>query len=54
MLERAEGTPQDITQAVTWYRLAAQKSNATAAMNLALILDFGKGVPANHAVSPCR
>ena len=34
--------------AAKWYTQAAEKGNATAQNNLALLYEHGKGVPKNH------
>ena len=39
------GVPEDDTEAVKWYRLAADQGDADAQLNLGLMYDNGNGVP---------
>jgi len=40
-----EGVPQDFTQAVKWFRMAAEQGLANAQCNLGVMYDEGRGVP---------
>jgi uncharacterized protein len=40
--------PQDYTEAVKWYRLAANQGVATAQSNLGLLYAQGRGVPQDY------
>lgn len=44
MYENGDGVPQDLAQAVYWYRKAAEQGNANAQTNLGSAFDYGKGV----------
>jgi len=43
------GVAQDYGEAVRWYRMAADKGNATAMLNLCLLYELGAGVPGDVA-----
>ena len=43
--ENAKGVPQDINEALKWYRLAAEQGYGGAQNNLGLIYALGRGVP---------
>jgi uncharacterized protein len=45
------GHPQDLPQAVKWYRLAADQNHAMAQFNLGLMLAAGEGVAADNATA---
>jgi len=45
MYENAKGVPQDINEALKWYRLAAEQGYGGAQNNLGLIYALGRGVP---------
>jgi TonB family protein len=45
MYENAKGVPQDINEALKWYRLAAEQGYAGAQNNLGLIYALGRGAP---------
>src|ERR1019366_4690507 len=45
----AQGVPQDYTEAVKWYRKAAEQNYALAQNNLGFCYDGGKGVEKNYA-----
>ena len=47
MYDKGRGVPQDYAEAVRWYRLAAEKGNATAQFNLGLMYHRGEGVPSD-------
>ena len=47
MYDTGEGVPQNDTEAVRWYRLAAEQGLATAQFYLGLMYDTGRGVPQN-------
>jgi len=44
-----QGVPQDIAEAVKWYRKAADQGNATAENYLGRMYDTGQGLPQNDA-----
>jgi TPR repeat protein len=48
---KGKGVPQDYTEAVRWYRLAAEQGNATAQNNLGGMYYGGNGVLANNVAS---
>ena len=41
--------PQDYSEAVRWYRLAAEQGIASAQHNLGVAYDAGEGVPQDHS-----
>ena len=43
--EQGKGVPQDLKEAVRWYRLAADQGYAVAKYNLGYCYAQGKGVP---------
>ena len=45
MYDTGAGVPQDDTEAVRWFRLAADQGNASAQVNLGVMYDTGAGVP---------
>jgi len=45
MYRTGQGVPQDDTEALRWYRLAADQGNAFAQSNLGLMYSNGRGVP---------
>src|SRR6266566_6530227 len=45
MYENAKGVPQDVNEALRWYRLAAEQGYAGAQNNLGLIYALGRGAP---------
>ncbi len=45
MYENAKGVPQDVNEALKWYRLAAEQGYAGAQNNLGLIYALGRGAP---------
>ena len=45
MYHLGTGVPQDFTEAVKWYRLAAAQGNADAQYNLGRLYYLGTGVP---------
>src|SRR5258706_4627272 len=45
MYESGKGVPQDLNEAVKWYRLAAEQGYAGAQNNLGLIYALGRGAP---------
>jgi TPR repeat protein len=49
MYEKGRGVLQDDTEAVRWYRLAADQGNATAQTNLGYMYVTGRGVPRDYA-----
>ena len=42
-----EGVPQNFTEAVKWYRMAARQGNAVAQNNLRMMYSIGSGLPKN-------
>jgi hypothetical protein len=42
-----EGVPQNFTEAVKWYRMAAKQGNAVAQNNLGMMYGIGRGLPKN-------
>jgi TPR repeat protein len=49
MFANGQGLPKDYSEAMKWYRKAADQDNADAQHNLGFIYDNGQGVPQNHA-----
>ena len=49
MYEEGRGVPQDETEAVRWYRLAADQGYAPAQHNLGVAYENGRGVPQDYA-----
>ena len=49
MYENGLGVPQDNTEAVSWYRKAAEQGNVHAQSNLGNMYANGKGVPQDYA-----
>lgn len=47
MYNRGEGVLQDYTEAVRWYRLAAERGNAAAQYGLGFMYAMGRGVTQN-------
>ena len=45
MYAEGRGVPEDHTEAVAWFRKAAEKGNARAQHNLGLMHFYGRGVP---------
>ena len=45
MYDNGYGVPQDYTEAIKWYRRAAEQGNDRAQYNLGLMYDVGYGVP---------
>ena len=45
MYAQGEGVPEDDSEAVKWYRLAAEQGDAAAQFNLGIKYDQGEGVP---------
>jgi len=43
-----EGVPQNYTEAMKWYLLAAEQGNSESQYNLGIMYDNGRGVPQNH------
>ena len=48
MYATGEGVPQDNTEAVRWFRQAAEQGDATAQVALGLMYDQGEGVPQDY------
>ena len=48
MYDTGEGVPKNDTEAVRWYRMAAEQGDATAQVNLGLMYANGRGVPQNN------
>ena len=44
MYAKGTGGPQDYTEAVKWYRKAAEQGDASAAFNLGSMYESGQGV----------
>ena len=42
-----EGIPQNFTEAVKWYRMAARQGNAVAQNNIGMMYSIGSGLPKN-------
>ena len=49
--QNGEGVPKDDTEAVKWYRKAAEQGNATAQYNLGSCYDFGEGVAKDDVIA---
>jgi TPR repeat protein len=49
--DTGHGAPQDYTEAVHWYRKAAEQGWADAQFNLGLYCVYGRGVPKNPVVA---
>ena len=49
MYDNGQGVPQDVAEAVKWYRLAADQGYAMAQYNLGVMYDNGQGVPQDDA-----
>ncbi|MFZ3581887.1 tetratricopeptide repeat protein [Loktanella sp. DJP18] len=49
MYGTGRGVNQDITEAVRWYRLAAEQGEPAAQSNLGVMYSTGEGVPENDA-----
>ena len=47
LYDKGEGVPQDDTEAVRWYRLAADQGHADAQHNLGDMYRTGRGLPEN-------
>jgi TPR repeat protein len=47
MYNRGQGVPQDYSEAVKWYRLAAEQGSANAQYVLGIMYANGRGVPQN-------
>ena len=48
MYAEGQGMPQNYTEAVKWYRLAADQGDADAQTNLGTMYYFGKAVPQDY------
>src|ERR1700693_2779545 len=48
MYRNGEGVPQDLGEAVRWFRLAAVQGYAEAENSLGFLYDYGGGVPIAH------
>ena len=48
MYYNGRGVPQDYTEALKWYRLAAEQGHAAAQFNLGLMYENGQGVPQEY------
>ncbi len=51
MYDKGQGVPHDYTQAVNWYRKAAEQGYATARYNLGAMYDKGHGVPQDFVLA---
>ena len=49
MYSNGQGVPESNTEAVKWYRLAANQGNAIAQYNIGIMYANGNGVPQNYA-----
>jgi len=49
MYDNGEGVPQDDTEAVKWYRAAAEQGHPAAQYNVGVAYAEGKGIPKNYA-----
>ena len=48
MYYKGEGVPKNYSEAMKWYRKAADQGNAEAQFNLGVMYDQGEGVPKNY------
>jgi len=48
---RGTGVPQDFSEAVKWFRKAAEQGNNTGQLSLGVLYALGKGVPQNDVVA---
>jgi TPR repeat protein len=51
MYDNGEGVPENNSEAVKWYRRAAEQGNATAQNNIGVMYDEGKGVIQNNVIA---
>ena len=51
MYYSGQGVPQDYSEAVKWYRLAAEQEYARAQNNLGVMYERGQGVPQDFVVA---
>jgi TPR repeat protein len=51
MYTKGEGVPQDSTEALKWYRLAAAQGDADAQFNLGVMCYYGHGIPQDYVQS---
>ena len=51
MYAKGQGVPQDYSEAVKWYRLAADQGDATAQFNLGGMYAQGEGVPQDYVLA---
>jgi len=51
MYEKGQGVPQNLQEAVKWYRLVAEQGYASAQYYLALMYYSGKGVPKDYVLA---
>jgi len=49
MLDHGWGVPENVSEAVKWYRKAAEQGHARAQFNLGVMYDKGTGVPENDS-----
>ena len=52
MYTKGEGVPENDTEAVKWYRMAAEQGIASAQYNLGVMYANGQGVPQDYVPSP--
>jgi TPR repeat protein len=51
MYERGQGVTQDSTQAVSWFRKAAEQGNAAGQPALGVMYESGMGVPPDNVLA---
>lgn len=51
MYANGQGVPQDYTEAVKWFRLAAEQGDTFAQFILGLMYEQGKGVPQDYVLA---
>jgi hypothetical protein len=51
MYALGNGVPQDYTEAMKWYRLAAEQGHAKAQLNIAVMYGNGQGVPKDYLLT---
>ena len=51
MYDNGQGVPQDYSEAVKWYRLAADQGDAYAQNNLGVMYAKGQGVPQDYVLA---
>ena len=51
MYQKGRGVPTDYTEAVKWYRMAADQGLAVAQNNLGAMYELGRGVPKDEVAA---